>query len=366
MASLPAFAEAKLQIRAGTSHDIAAALPTPLIVVGPGDEIRFANPAAEEFFGAAFGVLRRRKPPDLADPGGALVRIAAEAKARGAPVVEHDVPVSAARDRAGMVDIVAAPYAEGVIVALHERTFTRHPGRQFPEGTLRSLNGMAAVLAHEIKNPLAGIRGAAQLLEESVDENGRVLARLIRDESDRVRTLIDRMEMFGDARPVSHAPVNIHEILDRVRKLAQSGFVRHAALREEYDPSLPSVPGDRDRLIQLFVNLVRNAADAVPEAGGEIVLSTAFRPGMRLRVASAQSSRGLPLEVCVRDNGHGIAADLLPHIFDPFVTTRPHGTGLGLALAAKIVAEHGGAIECDSAPGRTAFRVLLPVCGEEA
>jgi two-component system nitrogen regulation sensor histidine kinase GlnL len=225
----------------------------------------------------------------------------------------------------------------------------------------RSVTAMAAMLAHEVKNPLSGIRGAAQLLEQDTDEAGRELTQLICDETDRIVALVDRMEAFSEHAPISRSEVNIHEVLDRVRKIGQSGFARHVRIAEEYDPSLPSVYGDRDLLLQVFLNLVKNAAEAAPEAGGEILLTTAYRHGLRLAVPGGDGRRHLPLMVSIADNGGGIPDDLKPHLFDPFVTTKRKGTGLGLALVAKVIGDHGGVIEFDSQPRRTVFRVFLPV-----
>ncbi len=249
-----------------------------------------------------------------------------------------------------------------VIVSLHEQSIARKIDHQLTHrNAARSVTAMAALLAHEVKNPLSGIRGAAQLLEQSAPAEDRELTRLICDETDRICALVDRMEVFSDGRPIEKGPVNIHAVLEHVRKVAQNGFAKQVRFIENYDPSLPPVAGSRDLLVQLFLNLVKNAAEAAPEKGGEIVLATSYQHGVRLAVAASENRLQLPLLVSVQDNGEGIPDDLKSHLFDPFVTTKKDGSGLGLALAAKIVGDHGGIIEFDSEPRRTVFKVMLPI-----
>jgi two-component system nitrogen regulation sensor histidine kinase GlnL len=340
---------------------VLVALPIPILLLGSECDIRFVNPAAEQLLQAGSDTLLGKKLLDVFSFGSGLAQLIGQARDRHATVREHDLSLSFP-GREHTVDVTVTPIAESesaMLVVLHERGMAQRLERQLSHrNATRSLHSMAAVLAHEIKNPLAGIRGAAQLLEDVVPAGERPLTELICAETDRVRDLIDRMEAFDQPGRTSHAPVNIHEVLDRVRRAAQAGFARHVSFRERFDPSLPEVLGDRDRLVQLFLNLVRNACEAVAEGGGEVVLSTAYRQGFYM--SSGGERLSLPLEIVVQDNGPGVPADLAPHIFEPFITTKPRGSGLGLALAAKIAEAHGGMIECESKPGQTVFRVLLP------
>ena len=348
---------------------ILAALADPVIVIDRSGHIRFVNPAAEQFLGAGAAALRGSMVAEFLASHSPLLSLIDSVWKVGNTVSEYDMLLEGPRFGSRSATIQAALTGEGadlLVLTLHERSMAEMMDRHLTHrSAARSITAMAAMLAHEVKNPLSGIRGAAQLLEQDADSAGRELTQLICDETDRIVALVDRMEAFSDHRPIDRETVNIHEVLERVRKAAQSGFARHVRVVEEYDPSLPPVHGNRDLLVQVFLNLVKNAAEALPNADGEIILTTAYRHGLRVTGPGGEGRQHLPLMVAVADNGAGIPEDLRPHLFEPFVTTKRNGTGLGLALVAKVISDHGGVIEFDSQPRRTVFRVFLPVVAQD-
>ncbi|HEX3536252.1 MAG TPA: ATP-binding protein [Stellaceae bacterium] len=342
-----------------------AALPDPVLALDRDGVVRWVNPAAEQFLGTGASALCGHPLAEFILPQNPLFILIESVWRGGGSIAEYDVLIEGPRLPARTVTIQGATTGDGadtLVVSLHERSIADKVDRQLiHRSAARSVTAMASMLAHEVKNPLSGIRGAAQLLEQDADPAERELTQLICDETDRIVALVDRMEAFSDDRPLEREAVNIHEVLDRVRKVAQSGFARHVRIAEGYDPSLPPVHGNRDLLVQVFLNLIKNAAEAVPSTGGEIAIATAYRHGLRLAGPGSDTRVNLPLMVSVADNGPGIPDDLKPHLFDPFVTTKRNGTGLGLALVAKVIGDHGGVIEFDSQPRRTVFRVFLPV-----
>ncbi len=340
-------------------------LPLPILALDADDRIRFANAAAAQFLGmAALG----RRLQEIAPADCPLFSLLEQARNGGASVADREMAIETPSlgRRLIAVDIAPIPDRAGWLsLTLQERSFTGRLDEALNRrGATRAMGTLAAVLAHEVKNPLSGVRGAAQLLEPGLDEAGRSLVHLICEEVDRVVALVDRMEMFTDDQPVEFEPVNIHRVLDRVRRIAEAGFGRGRRFVCDYDPSLPPVLGNRDLLVQLFLNLVKNAAEATDEGSGVITLSTRYQLGLKLSEPDG-GGRYLPLLVTVQDNGPGVPESLRGRLFDPFASGRPGGKGLGLALVAKIVADHGGLIELSSEPRRTQFRVLLPKATEE-
>lgn len=351
----------------GNALRLLNALSQPVLELDAAGGVLKVNNAAEHFFDIGRAALERSHLSDVMPFGSPVVGLVEEAIASQAPITGYRLDVSTPRTGLGrLVDAFVSPLPEsgGAVLMLQERSIAEKMDRQLTHrGGARSVTALGAMLAHEIKNPLSGIRGAAQLLESAASDEDRALTRLICEETDRIVKLVDRMESFSDERPGARESLNIHAVLDHVKRLATAGFARHIRFREVYDPSLPNVLGSRDQLIQVFLNLAKNASEAIGEEAidGEITLSTAYRPGVRLRGLGAAEPVSLPLEICVRDNGPGVPGDIAGHLFDPFVTTKASGTGLGLALVAKLVGDHGGVIEFESIPRLTTFRVLMPL-----
>jgi len=357
--------------RAPDPAALLSALPVAMIVLDRDDRFRFANHAAEQFLGLSLVQLKQHRLSDLLPTDSPIFLLIEQVRENESTISDHDLDLEGPRIHKQGITVQGSPLPEepgAVVLVLQDASAARALDRQLTfRSAARSVTGMAAILAHEVKNPLSGIRGAAQLLESSVAEADRELTVLIRDEADRIRALVDRMEVFGE-KPIERAPVNIHRVLEHVRRLAQTGFGAHIRFHEVYDPSLPPVHGSRDQLVQVALNLVKNAAESITAAGvmnGEITLTTGFQHGVRLAVPGSDQRLHLPLLVAVRDNGPGIADDIRDNLFDPFVSSKPSGSGLGLALVAKIVSDHGGLIEVDSRPGRTEFRLHLPVVHDD-
>ena len=338
-------------------------LPSPILLL-EGGAVVYANPAAEQLLSLGRPALLGRTMDDFLMPHSTLGSLIQQVAGGAGSISEYGIELALRRGMTLTVDAHITPVpdvAEQLLLMLQPCSLAeRMDRRPANQHTGRSIAGLAETLAHEVKNPLSGIRGAAQLLLPALDDEDRSLVQLICDETDRICALVDRMDAFSAPGRIERKPVNIHLVLEHVRRLAQNGFARHLRIVERYDPSLPDVECDRDQLIQVFLNLIKNAAEAAPEEGGQITLRTQYQHGFRMSVGAAGDRLELPIAVEVEDNGPGVPADMIHHLFQPFVSTKPKGSGLGLSLVAKIVGEHGGLVSYgDGQPGAV-FKVRLP------
>jgi two-component system nitrogen regulation sensor histidine kinase GlnL len=354
-----------------TINDLAAnalnAMTQPVLICDAQNKIISANYAAQDFFQTSENLLRRQRIDDHVAPSSPLLELLQYVHTRQAASSEHRIAIGNVNlPKERLVDVHVAPLGgdtTNVVITMYERTMADKIDKQLTsQGAARQVTGLAAMLAHEIKNPLSGIKGAAQLLEQSAAEDDRPLAQLVQREVERIVKLVDRMEVFGDERHPDLKPINIHAVLNHVILLAENGFAKEIPIDKNFDPSLPDVLGNWDQLVQVYLNLIKNAAEAVKaEPKGLIRVSTAYRPGIRVGVPGTRERLSLPLEITIEDNGPGIDDDLLPHIFEPFVSSKKTGGGLGLAMVAKLIGAHGGIVDVDYVGDRTMFRTLLPI-----
>ena len=346
-----------------------ASLPVPAIILDERDRAIDVNPAAELFLNASTRALRGQPVFDRLAVAAPLEEVFARVRANQSSLYINDVDVGTGERAPVICNLQAAPVADApghVLLLISPREFAERIGRgQGMKHAARSAIGMAEMLAHEIKNPLAGITGAAQLLSMNLPPEDVELADLIVAETRRILKLLEQVEQFGNLRPPEARAVNIHDVLDRARRSALLGFAAHMTILEDYDPSLPPTACDPDQLLQVLLNLLKNAAEASGGKPGTIRLHTFYDHALRLRRVDGAGTP-LPLQIEIIDDGPGIPPEIAESIFDPFVSGRENGTGLGLALVSKIVADHGGWITAESVPGRTVFRLSLPVAPRAA
>jgi two-component system, NtrC family, nitrogen regulation sensor histidine kinase GlnL len=339
------------------------ALPMPALLVGVGNRLEALNPAAEVFLNAAEKTLAGRVIDRCLKTDVDMARDLDRARLNQSVLFHHDINISRGDGEQALCDIQIAPLSEGsatMLVLLHTRQIKGRLGRALKiENSAKTAIGLADMLAHEIKNPLAGITGAAQLLAMELGKQDQELTDLILQETRRVVDLLKQVEQFGDLRPPNSNPLNIHDILERARLSASFGLASSMTFQDQYDPSLPLTYGDGDQLSQVFLNLFANAAEAAGMQGGTIKIRTYYELGLRLR--SHDGGRAVPLQIEISDDGPGIPENMLDAVFDPFISSRENGTGLGLALVSKILADHHGAITVKSRPGKTVFRISLPM-----
>ena len=350
------------------SGTIWASLPIPALVLDPEDQITAINPAGELFFNKTIKALEGSLVYDKLAIDAPIEEALARVRINRSPLFINDVDVGTGEKAPVVCNIQVAPISNDtnrLLFLVSPREIAGRLGRSISaDKAAKSAIGMAEMLAHEIKNPLAGITGAAQLLSMNLSKDDLELTDLIVAETRRIVKLLDQVEQFGNLRPPQLKPVNIHDVLDRARKSAVLSFAAHMKIVEDYDPSLPPTFADGDQLLQIFQNLLKNAAQASGGETGEIRLRTFYDASLRVR-RKGQATARVPLQIEIVDDGPGLPPEIAEEIFEPFVSGRENGTGLGLALVSKIIAEHKGWISVDSVPGRTVFRISLPVAPKQ-
>lgn len=340
-----------------------ASLPIPTLLISAEDTITDVNPAAEGFFNASAKAVIGMPVWDMIAVDYPLEGAFLRARESSSALFVNDVDVGSGQRAPQKSALQIAPLmgqAGHMLMMISPRELSgRMTQNHSVKSAAKSAIGMAEMLAHEIKNPLAGITGAAQLLSMNLGSDELELTDLIVAESRRIVKLLEQVEQFGNLSAPVRKPVNLHDVLDRARRSALLGFGARMKIKEDYDPSLPPALGDKDQLLQVILNLLKNASEAAGEAGGTIRLHTYFEHSFRMRRADG-SGQSLPLQVEIIDDGPGLPENIKGDIFDPFVSGRENGTGLGLALVSKIISEHDGWISVDSVPGKTVFRISLP------
>ena len=343
-----------------------ASMPVPAFLLDPGDVIAEVNPSAEIFLNASARTLRGSPVFDKLMIDAPLDDAFRRVRSDQASLSINNVDVGSGDRKPQQCNVQIAPMVAMpgfVLILMEPRHLADRLGRaQSVKAAAKSAIGMSEMLAHEIKNPLAGIQGAAQLLSMNLSGEDQELTDLIVSETRRILALLDQVEQFGNLRPPQKKPWNVHDLLERTRKTAAVGFAANMEIIEEYDPSLPPTFVDGDQMIQVFQNLMKNAAEA-SNSSGTIRLHTFYDMSLRLRRKDGTAT--LPLQIEIIDDGPGLPPEISSEVFEPFVSGRENGTGLGLALVSKIISEHDGWISVDSVPGRTVFRISLPVAPKE-
>lgn len=347
----------------GMEDALWTSLPVPALMLDADDRITRINPAAEGFLMSSARAVIGQPVWDRLAVDAPLEDALHRARAHDAPLFVNDADVGTG-DRAPMqCNLQIAPLAGApgtMLLLISPRELAgRVTQNHSVKSAARSAIGMAEMLAHEIKNPLAGITGAAQLLSMGLKPQDLELTDLIVSESRRIVSLLEQVEQFGNVIAPDLQAVNVHDVLDRARRSAVVGFAAGMTVTEDYDPSLPFALGDPDQLLQVVLNLLKNASEAAGGKGGRIILRSYYEQSLRVRGEDG-AGRSLPLQIEIEDDGPGLPPEIAGEVFEPFVSGRENGTGLGLALAAKIISDHGGWISVNSSPGRTVFRISLP------
>ena len=336
-------------------------IPMALLLVDISGNIFQANSKAELMFNVSKKLLCTKNLKDFISSDSPLMLLIKQVLKSQSSATEYGLKFARLGTKNRLLDVHVSFYTSDIaVIIFQERTLTQKIGNRISQNNhSRSITGFSSMLSHEIKNPLSGISGAAQLLHKTVVSDDKELVSLILNEVERIRDLLDRVDILSDSSPLEKNRVNIHEVLDYAASVAKTSFASDCNFVFNYDPSLPSLLGNRNQLIQVFVNLFKNASES--SSNCNITVTTGIRQGISIKVSGTKNTMKLPVFIEIVDDGPGISENILPYLFDPFVSTKKHGSGLGLPLASHLIESHGGIIEVSSRPNKTLFTILLPL-----
>ena len=342
------------------------ALSYPIFGLSQDQKFLFANYAAEVFFERSRHLLLKSQLSDFFLEDSPIFGLLRRLSAGRQSVSDQEMTLISPRLGKKLVTIHMATHGEekNTIVSLQLREMADQlRGQSLSRGAALSMSKMTSLLAHEIKNPLAGIKGAAQLIELDGNKEQTELSGLIVEEVDRIAELLNRIESMAGGSKLNFVPLNVHEVISHVIAVTQASFGRDIIIEREFDPSLPDILGDRALLIQAFLNLLKNACEACHQTTdkGVVRIITSYALN-NITSSSAQArEKFLPLQIDIIDNGPGIAEGLRDILFEPFISNKADGSGLGLAVVASAIADHGGLVSVQSQEGQTHFQILLPL-----
>lgn len=342
--------------------DLWESLPYPAFVLNLKNEIKLANPLSQQYCETSLSRIIGKKLSNYIGPNSAVFEVLEKIRKNASAVVKFDVPINWKNNGNQIFDMYVVGVETGLssLILFHPKRLKGKMEQAINnQNSIKSVSAMGAVLSHEIKNPLASITGAAQLLENSNIKNKKKLISIIIEEAKRVESVLDRVQLLGEVNKLNFIKLNIHDVINKVKRTASEGYGSHVLFEENYDPSIPNVKGDFELLTQAFHNIIKNSCEAVGKKGGRIVIKTSFHSGLAL-APLGESNKKLQLMVTVSDNGPGVSKNIVDDIFDPFSTTKIGGSGLGLPLVSKIISEHSGFVELEDMPVGACFKVYLP------
>jgi two-component system nitrogen regulation sensor histidine kinase GlnL len=340
------------------ARSLADLSPIALLVIDDRRRIVDGNPEAETLFQLSRRSLTGKPLSELIYHDSLIWELLDRAQRQVGDIASPGTPITGPSIPSGLVcDVwVRTTGDEGFVIALVE-TAVRE-GNESSAGVA----GFGRILGHEVKNPLGGIIGAAQLLERQGVEGQAELLEIIRDEARRIERLVNRLSAFELFSAPRMKEFNIHALLDRVIASERVAIGSNVEIKRDFDPSLPELMGDADHLQQAFQNIIRNAAEAAQEGGGgQVIIRTAYATGLAFKRSRFGVGLQRAMLVTIEDNGRGIPREKLSRIFDVFQSSKSGARGLGLSIVKEVITAHGGQIRVDSEPGTTRFTVLLPI-----